>query len=271
MQPFSKLPNRRWLIWGMSGIAVFIWSLEVFSLFHLLPQANSKEMFTGLLGLAIALALVVGLLIWVLSRQFLGHYEERIAGLNRDLQEANEKLKELSLTDPLTSLYNRRFFDDRLGVEFRRSRRTGKPLSLLLVDLDNFKSINDRFGHLMGDEVLTACGEILRTQIRRGGDLVARYGGEEFVAVLPETDVEAAKEKAEKILEQLRHRAFVHDGSILHISASIGVADSEMQSSEISLLRAADGALYAAKRAGKNQVMLASPEQIELLAVAQKD
>lgn len=252
--------RRSWpvLLTGALALAVFL--LDFASLGVLLSQTERSSVRLGLVALATALALSIALLAWVLCRQFLGRYEEHVANQNERLAAANERLRELSLTDALTQLYNRRFFDDHFRIEFRQTRRTGRPLSLLLVDLDNFKAINDGFGHATGDQVLLAVAEVLRQQIRRGGDLLARYGGEEFVAVLPETDAHAAAEVAANVLHLIRNRPVVCHGQVLRVTASIGVAAARGAvdySSEVGLFRAADAALYAAKHQGKNRVVVA--------------
>lgn len=250
-----------WLL-GFAGAAIL--ALDWLFLREMLARTEDATLRAGAIALACALGLCVALLTWVLARHFLGRYTRDIADEKLRLEAANEKLKELSLTDPLTGLYNRRFFDDHFRIEFRQSRRTGRPLSVMLVDLDNFKTINDGYGHDAGDQVLLAIAEVLRHQIRRGGDLLARFGGEEFVAILPETDARSAHEIAQRILEKIRARAIVWQGEVIRVTASLGIATGTGEHpSEISLFRAADAALYAAKRNGKNRVVAAEAQIAE--------
>lgn len=264
MQDSKSATRRHAPIWMLGVCGASILALDVYFLRGGLARTEDPVLRTGIVALGLALGLCALALTWVLVRHFLGRYTRTIADEKLRLEAANEKLKELSLTDPLTGLYNRRFFDDHFRIEFRQSRRTGRPLSVLLVDLDNFKAINDGYGHDAGDQVLLAVAEVLREQVRRGGDLLARYGGEEFVAILPETDPKAASEIAHRILETIRARAIVWQGEVIRVTASLGIATGTGDyPSEISLFRAADAALYAAKRNGKNRVVAAEPQIAE--------
>lgn len=181
---------------------------------------------------------------------------ERLLETTRQLEDANERLACLAATDSLTGVANRRVFDERLETEWRRCRRNGQPLSLMMIDIDHFKRFNDLHGHLAGDDCLRAVSEALATTFSRAADLVARYGGEEFSAILPETDEDRAARLAENIrrsIEQLDHTGTLcTDG----ITVSIGVA-TEIPSknrSAAELLHEADTCLYAAKDAGRNLV-----------------
>ncbi len=153
--------------------------------------------------------------------------------------------------DPLTGFYNHRFLHERLGEEVVRSQRARRPLSVLMLDLDDFKLVNDTFGHLFGDRVLTFTAELIRSTLR-ASDLAARYGGDEFALILPETDAADARRTAERILEAFRDRPFVGEQrGPVPLAASIGVAtfpDDGRTATE--LIAAADIALYAVKRAG---------------------
>jgi diguanylate cyclase (GGDEF)-like protein len=169
------------------------------------------------------------------------------------LREKNEELDRLSREDSLTGLSNRRHVDERLALEWERARRFGRDLSVVLADLDHFKSINDRFSHAAGDEVLRAVGRILRESTRQL-DVVGRWGGEEFVLVL----VETPPEKAALFCEKLRAAVEAFDWPAIHpglsVTISMGVAGNVGVDSPESLLAAADARLYQAKREGRNRV-----------------
>jgi diguanylate cyclase (GGDEF)-like protein len=185
--------------------------------------------------------------------------EAKIHERTHELAEANTRLAQLAVTDGLTGLYNHRHFHERLALEVERSQRSGLPLSLLMLDVDHFKQFNDSYGHPAGDEVLRQLARVLG-DTRRANDVVARYGGEEFAVIL----VDTAKFTGAKVAERIRERVYGHDFSEAaaragRIGVSIGVATFPDDGSDPeSLLRAADAALYAAKRAGRNRVVLSS-------------
>ncbi|WP_166241028.1 sensor domain-containing diguanylate cyclase [Paenibacillus turpanensis] len=173
----------------------------------------------------------------------------------RDISERKEmeqQLLELSITDELTKLHNRRYFDQKFKEEIIRSERYHHPLSLILVDLDHFKRINDTYGHSMGDEVLKRVASALRESVRLT-DLCARMGGEEFVVLLPETDATEAFIVANRISECIRELAF--EG--FRITASLGVTTHLHDFHNQKMIDAADQALYLAKESGRNQVCVA--------------
>jgi diguanylate cyclase (GGDEF)-like protein/PAS domain S-box-containing protein len=173
---------------------------------------------------------------------------------HRELEEANDQLRKLAVTDELTGLRNRRSFEERLVMEFSMARRRKRELSVLLIDVDNFKTINDRWGHAAGDEVLRRLGTILRTTVRLP-DLPARYGGEEFVVLLPESGEESAMGLARRVMQ----RVAAEDWENEPLTISVGMAAmNESLESGFQLVELADEALYAAKRAGKNRVMVHS-------------
>jgi diguanylate cyclase (GGDEF)-like protein len=172
---------------------------------------------------------------------------------NQALQAANEVLAQLSITDGLTKLHNHRFFQDHLTRELKRAKRSGDPLSLLLIDIDDFKALNDQHGHAAGDAVLERIGQVMNSAIRES-DLLARYGGEEFV-VLAATDLEGAVNLAEKLRMQIGHTAIpIDDDVVVFITVSVGV--SRYKGDRKAFFRDADRALYAAKAAGKNCVVV---------------
>jgi diguanylate cyclase (GGDEF)-like protein/PAS domain S-box-containing protein len=169
----------------------------------------------------------------------------------RDLEVANEQLKLLAATDPLTELANRRAFDERLSLEFMQARRKGRELSVVMIDVDNFKQRNDRFGHLEGDATLRQFAAIIKGVVRET-DLVARYGGEEFAVLLPEASEADAALTVMRMLESVRSAEW----GLEPVRASAGVAGMNGATrSEQSLVSLADEALYAAKHAGKDRVV----------------
>jgi diguanylate cyclase (GGDEF)-like protein len=172
----------------------------------------------------------------------------------------HEETERLATTDALTGAWNRRFLDATLAREVDRARRFGRPLSVLMLDLDRFKTVNDRFGHQVGDEVLVELAKRIQISIRSQIDTLARFGGEEFTIVLPETGHPGAKIVADKVLKVVRDTPFKVDGSELSITVSVGAATfPEHGDSMTDLMRAADRALYRAKREGRNRVVAPAP------------
>lgn len=189
-----------------------------------------------------------------------------LAGLAIDKERSRQRLAAEALSDALTSLANRRRFDDVLRDEVDRARRHARPLALAVVDLDNFKAINDDLGHGVGDEVLKETANRL-SELARAGDLVARIGGEEFAWILAETDRQGAAAAARRAWQAIRARPFMADGSrIGTVTASVGVAElgdvaesSQEEPEPSHLLRAADAALYRAKNDGRDSVRVHTP------------
>ena len=166
-------------------------------------------------------------------------------------------LRDQSIKDPLTGLYNRRYMEETLSRELARSDRNKKPLSLIMVDLDHFKRINDTHGHPAGDAVLRAAGRCLGGAVRES-DVACRFGGEEFVLILPDCPPEAAIAKANELCESVRLLRFIESGEAVQITASFGVASYPADGVEAQgLVQAADAALYQAKTSGRNRVVAA--------------
>ncbi len=170
------------------------------------------------------------------------------------------KLAESALRDPLTGLSNRRHFEERLAAEIAAAQRHGRPVSVLLVDVDHFKSVNDGHGHLAGDEALKMVAAVLQDAVRRE-DVLARYGGEEFVVVARETELAGARALGERIRRAVERSRCAWQGQEIALTVSIGVtvsagaAHPEAGRSERELLEAADRALYLAKQGGRNRVV----------------
>jgi diguanylate cyclase (GGDEF)-like protein len=169
----------------------------------------------------------------------------------------NTRSHDLATRDPLTGLYNRRMFNELANAALSRARRTQASVSLLALDLDRFKRVNDAYGHLTGDQVLTTFAKVLGNTLRKE-DLVARYGGEEFVALLPDTTQSAAVRLAERVRTSLAKMTIRSAGHHVHITVSIGLVSergSQLPSLK-ALLSSADEALYAAKELGRNRVVV---------------
>lgn len=184
----------------------------------------------------------------------------RLARLNERLEIANRELQRLTRVDPLTGIANRRRFDEALDSEWRRAQREGGALSLLLIDADRFKDLNDAFGHQFGDACLERLAGLFVGELRRAADLVARYGGEEFGILLPGNDRREAAELAERLRARVEGESIEHPGTPSErVTVSVGAATVEPRQDlrPEDLVAAADEALYRAKRAGRNRVVVA--------------
>ncbi len=173
----------------------------------------------------------------------------------KKLEEEMAKAKEKALYDGLTGIYNRAVFNDRIEKEVKRAKRENRKLSFLMIDIDNFKKINDLYGHQTGDMVL----KILSNQIKkvmRDFDFLARYGGEELAVILTDTDIKIAKEIAERIRKKIENTKFIYKGERIPVTVSIGCAELKDGDNEKTLIERADKALYEAKNSGKNKVVI---------------
>ena len=192
---------------------------------------------------------------------------KRILQLERSLKKANEQIKALSITDPLTKTYNRGYMGERLSHEMNRASRYGHPLSVIISDIDHFKKVNDSYGHQAGDLVLKRFADCIKESIRGGIDWLARYGGEEFLVILPETPVDGACAVAERLRRKVCECVIEIDGKEIRITASFGVAGfspsrSRESISPESLIRKADKCLYQAKNEGRNRVKSVHPRPL---------
>jgi diguanylate cyclase (GGDEF)-like protein len=180
---------------------------------------------------------------------------DAITSVGRAYNRVRVQLASMVLTDPLTSCLNRRGLDQALAREASRSRRAGSELSLLALDLDHFKNVNDSLGHIAGDLVLRELGARLG-QTARGGDMVARTGGEEFTILLPDTDPAGAYRAGVRMCDAVRSRPFVVNGNSINLTVSVGVVSASGDHAEAAanLKQRADEALYAAKRSGRDRV-----------------
>lgn len=186
-----------------------------------------------------------------LAHEKVDRAEREIEALKSELQQVIE----LVHVDPLTGTLNRRGLDDAFGREAARCDRHRAPLCLAVLDVDNFKKINDTHGHQVGDAVLAHLARTINTTLRPN-DVIARFGGEEFAVLLPDTDEEAAFFAISRLLDALSRQPFSTGGASIPVTFSAGVARRQTAESQASLMARADTALYRAKHAGKNQVLI---------------
>ena len=177
------------------------------------------------------------------------------------LELKSRELAHLSNTDVLTGLYNRRFFDQALDLEWKRSGRNKTMLSVILFDIDHFKNINDSFGHQAGDEYLMKTAAIMNSVFKRDLDIAARYGGEEFIVLLPEINADHARQLAEQIRQKIESLIVKHQEKEVSATISAGIMCCVADFSTISdfIITCADKALYAAKQGGRNRVVIFTP------------
>ena len=174
--------------------------------------------------------------------------------LTKDRNRILSKLENLAITDGLTKLYNLRHFYNQLEIEIDRSNRYGHPLALLLLDIDNFKTYNDTYGHLEGDKVLVRLGQIIKSCLRTM-DCAYRYGGEEFTIILPETTGEEAKNVAHRIKTSVEIESFFPEGGdVVNITISIGVTEYFKKEQLATFIQRADQAMYNSKAKGRNAI-----------------
>ncbi|CAA7623013.1 putative Diguanylate cyclase [Magnetospirillum sp. LM-5] len=180
--------------------------------------------------------------------------EDQVRSRTLALEQANQRLELLARTDPLTGLANRRHFMERLAVDIMRAQRTGAPLTVLAVDLDHFKQVNDRWGHAAGDDTLVNFARTALGQLR-ASDMLARLGGEEFVISLPDTPLHQATEVATRILEAIRAQEMETEQGRFRYTASIGATSLRQDSDDCdALLGRADAAMYRAKQSGRDRI-----------------
>lgn len=186
--------------------------------------------------------------------------EQRVTERTLELEQANRKLQELSDTDQLTNLKNRRFLNSFLDKEFARAQRYQHSLALLMIDVDHFKSINDTHGHLVGDDCLRETAARIGQQMRWPSDLAARYGGEEFCVILPETGADGALTVAERIRAAVEAAPMATRSGPIYLTVSIGlhVAVPPAGAETAPFVELADSALYSAKQNGRNRVIQAA-------------
>ncbi len=245
-----KVERRDWWLWVSAIVVILLLTVAVFSLsvpvifretdwfmkFHL------SQALRGLLGMVL-LFNVYAIYQQVLIKRLRRQMAEQMEAMAH-LEIRAEEYQKLSVLDPLTGLYNRRYAEKHLETEMARARRQGHPLTLVILDLNNFKEANDRYGHAAGDLVLQSFAERLK-KTSRGSDLAVRLGGDEFLMVLPES----RPEQLEHLLERLRGLEVEFRGEAIPVEFSVGWAGYEPGESPQELLERADQALYAEKRA----------------------
>lgn len=243
---------------GTSTLSISRLISILFPLFIYFPSISTLA-FTGFQAEDFLLAgLAIFSLIYIIDASRITHKDYWRAIRNHALaEERSESLERLSITDPLTQLKNRAYFIKRYNDEWKRCDRLQVPLSLMMIDLDHFKRINDQHGHLTGDECLRKIAVALRYEIPRETDTIARYGGEEFVILLPDTDLHDAQMIAQRIIKRIGEMRVSHEGSQIAMTCSIGLSTEipDYQQNSQVLLRKADDALYQAKEQGRNKLV----------------
>ena len=184
---------------------------------------------------------------------FLEHAVKELS-VSLDNAKIHRKINELSITDELTGLYNRRKMDEVLEVEFNKAKRYGSSLSIMILDIDHFKHVNDFYGHKVGDVVLSQIGSILRHNIRNI-DIATRYGGEEFVIILPQTDFDSTLLAAKKLKNLIRNKEFTQLQGEVTVSIGIAAMPDERINGTDDILKIADDLLYEAKNSGRNRII----------------
>lgn len=206
-------------------------------------------------------AIGIATLIYLQTTTKLSHDDYWDSVKNRFLAEKRaRKMERLSYTDQLTQLNNRMYFDQKFAEEWKRSSRSQSPLSILMLDLDYFKVINDSYGHVFGDECLRQVAVALLSTIQRETDSIARYGGEEFVVLLPDTNQQDSEAIATKAIQAIANIGLYVEGLEVSLTCSIGIATgyAQLDQSREILLKSADDALYLAKNKGRNRVQIGS-------------
>ena len=193
-------------------------------------------------------------------------FQQAIQHSRREINETRQRLQHMEIelqrsqamarTDPLTGMCNRRGMDEMIAREVARARRTGTPFSIAIIDLDHFKKVNDQYGHHIGDKALVHLAAVAQASLRET-DVICRYGGEEFVLVLPGAGADGAQFVAERLRMMVENTPFVQDRGKITLRVSAGVADLHSGENAEALLRRADQALFDAKRAGRNRVIVA--------------
>ncbi len=270
--PVYNVVVAMWVI-GMSAASVSAYTAHLKALLAffvpvVVPGVAQLFIIGGQLHVALGLAICIYPIVVV--RALLPIHRSMVAaiGLNFELEEEiqerkrmEEQLREISLSDGLTGLANRRHFDSVLETELQRAQRNTQSLSLVLIDIDDFKAFNDTYGHVKGDECLRRVSRLIAESVKRTGDLAARYGGDELALVLPDTDARDALRITNGIREAVRRLTIPHEASSIEgcefvtVSAGIAMLIPDRDAVPKEVIRMADESLYAAKRGGRDRVM----------------
>jgi diguanylate cyclase (GGDEF)-like protein len=265
-QSILKTPNYirskttwQWtIIGGLTGFFVIHPFVMIASHLMFQPRIESNYSIAAIIFAEFTRVFSFQMLPWGLSLFIISAISGFFYGRGRQavdaLRKSEQRFRELSITDDLTGLFNSRHFFDRLKAEVERTNRYGHPLSLLILDLDNFKKYNDTFGHIAGDEVLEKAGEILHRSLRKT-DSAYRYGGEEFAIILPETGGRKALHFAERLRANFENQAFAaRQEEHFSVTVSIGVAQYTAEEEIAPFIKQADDNMYTAKKKGKNRI-----------------
>lgn len=230
----------------------------------LIDAAPYKENKKRLLNTALSTSLIALLIALFIARAIytaaIKQSQEEKERLEKLVKERTKEIELLSKTDSLTGLWNRRYLEEMLELEFRRAKRYKHPVSILIVDLDHFKKINDTYGHLAGDEVLKESAKRILSTIRET-DFVGRYGGEEIVVILPETKLDKAIKIAEKIKKAISKEPIKFNSKEIKVTASIGISQiCPKHKDYFEAFSEADEALYRAKKNGRNRIEIYSSQ-----------
>ena len=249
---FFKLPFKYVLVAVLLMLANYVFVVGQMGLMPDVILINNYAVFLGIsvIGLIAAFQLEQDRRMNFVHRLVLGDERE-------NLQQAKVALEQLTKIDPLTSIHNRLYFEEQLNLEWTYCANNEIPITLMMIDVDHFKSVNDNYGHQVGDQVIRVVAETLEKQVRRSGDFVARYGGEEFVLVCPSMPVDVAAVMAESVRKAIQGLVFEHNSSLV-LTASVGAATAIPDSSisRNQLVKRADEALYHGKEQGRNRSIL---------------
>lgn len=256
---FRTKSTWRWTsICALTGFIVIHPCVMIIAHLMFQPRIESNYSLVDIILKEFARIFSLQMLPWGLSFAFFSALSGLFIGRNRQmtqaLRESEQRFKKLSITDDLTGIYNSRHFFGQLKNEIERTNRYDHSLSLLILDLDNFKYYNDHYGHAAGDEILTKIGKILQSSLRKS-DSAYRYGGEEFAVILPETKGDEAAHFAERIRQGIeKHAIVIQLDKNLSVTASIGIAQYQKGEQTSAFVKRADENMYAAKKQGKNRV-----------------
>lgn len=227
----------------------------LYPLFMCLPLVGTLIHIGGTESLVFASMMMI-CLIYIFTSSKASHNDYWAAITNHLVaEERAELMEQLSTTDQLTQLKNRMFFDKEFNKEWRRCSRMNCPISVIMIDLDHFKKLNDEYGHLFGDECLKKAANAIRNEVARPADCVARYGGEEFIVLLPNTNAKGAYNIGKRMLSAVSNLALQVEGKPINLTCSIGAATTipDFRQDRSNLIKEADTALYYAKDHGRNQ------------------